>query len=70
MPQLTRLVWVLAIDYAGLMALTLWQALRGQPLFRPDLITTVGAMTLAAVTGVAATWALRDTDRTKEPAPA
>lgn len=42
------LVWLAALGYLGLMALTIWQALRGQPLLAPD-----GA-TLAALAGLAA----------------
>ncbi|RKT53463.1 hypothetical protein [Saccharothrix australiensis] len=55
----TRLAWVLAIGYAGLTALTLWQALRGQPPLRPDLLTGLGALAVATWTGAATTWALR-----------
>jgi hypothetical protein len=47
-----RLAWGLTIGYAGLMALVTWQALRGQPLLRPDLLTALGA--LAVVTWTAA----------------
>ncbi|TQM80126.1 hypothetical protein FHX81_2449 [Saccharothrix saharensis] len=46
------LTWGLTIGYAGLMALVTWQALRGQPLLRPDLLTALGA--LAVVTWTAA----------------
>ncbi|QFZ17608.1 hypothetical protein [Saccharothrix syringae] len=56
----TRLVWGAAIGYAGLMALLTWQALRGQPLLRPDLITALGALAVAAWTAGSAAWALRD----------
>ncbi len=42
----TRLVWVLADGYLGLIALVLWQALRGQPLLAPD------GWTLAALAGL------------------
>jgi hypothetical protein len=35
----SRLVWVAAGTYVGGLALLTWQALRGQPLFRPDLAT-------------------------------
>jgi hypothetical protein len=41
-----RLVLIGAAGYAGLFALTLWQALRGQPLTAPDL------WTIAAGTGL------------------
>jgi hypothetical protein len=35
----TRLVLIAAFAYAGLLALVLWQALRGQPLVAPDALT-------------------------------
>ncbi|WP_280266079.1 hypothetical protein [Nocardia wallacei] len=52
-----RLIGVLAIGYAGMLALLLRQALRAQPLFRPDAATALtatalGALTLAAAAGV------------------
>ncbi len=33
----------LAVDHAGLVGLLLWQALRGQPLIHPDLLTLAAA---------------------------
>ncbi|MEV0675735.1 hypothetical protein AB0I60_04340 [Actinosynnema sp. NPDC050436] len=60
-----RLVWVLALSYAGLVALVLWQALRGQPLFRPDGTTLLALLGLVVATGAAGWWALR-----ARPAPA
>ncbi len=45
----TRLVLVAAAGYAGLTALVLWQALRGQPLLRPDGATLAAACTLAVL---------------------
>ncbi|KAB2590746.1 hypothetical protein [Streptomyces arboris] len=47
-----RLVRVATVGYAGLVALTTWQALRGQPLIRPDAATLMAAGVLLA--GVAA----------------
>jgi len=46
----TRLVWVVGLTYLGVVVLTTWQALRGQPLIRPDVSTAVagGAILLAA----------------------
>ncbi|CCH29176.1 hypothetical protein ABZ816_38615 [Actinosynnema sp. NPDC047251] len=55
----TRLVWVLTLSYAGLVTLALWQALRGQPVFRPDTTTLLALLGLAAATVAAAGWALR-----------
>lgn len=50
-----RLVWTFALGYTGLIALTLWQALRKQPLFEPDL-PTIGAFSVlvAGTIGAAA----------------
>jgi hypothetical protein len=45
--QRLGLVWTGALGYLGLIALTTWQALRGQPALAPD------ALTLAAATGLA-----------------
>ena len=50
----TRLVWVIGLAYLGIVVLTTWQALRGQPLFRPDVSTAVGGgaiLLAAALTG-------------------
>ncbi|MEU4807491.1 hypothetical protein [Actinosynnema sp. NPDC023587] len=55
-----RLVWALTLSYAGLVTLVLWQALRGQPLLRPDGATLLALLGLAAWTGVATWWALRE----------
>lgn len=46
-----RLLRVAAAGYAGLIALVTWQALRGQPLLRPDLATLAAAGAL--VLGIA-----------------
>lgn len=56
-PVRARLLAVLAAGYAGLLALTLWQALRGQPLLAPDTATLAVATALAAGTGCAG-WAV------------
>ncbi|MGR6964377.1 hypothetical protein ACU610_07965 [Geodermatophilus sp. URMC 61] len=45
----TRLVLVAAGGYAGLTCLVLWQALRGQPLLRPDGATLAAAGALIAL---------------------
>jgi hypothetical protein len=49
-----RLVLLASGGYAAVFALLLWQALRGQPLFRPDGVTlgTAGLILLAAALGV------------------
>jgi hypothetical protein len=50
--QRVALVWAAGMSYGGLMALLIWQALRGQPLIAPD------ATTLAALVGLGAATAL------------
>ncbi len=49
--QQTALVWTAAASYLGLTALLTWQALRAQPLIRPDALT-LGALA-ALVVGAA-----------------
>ncbi|CCF64042.1 hypothetical protein [Nocardia cyriacigeorgica] len=44
-----ELVGVLALGYAGLFGLTFWQAMRAQPLLRPDSVTVVAWLGLAVV---------------------
>lgn len=65
-----KLSWGLAIGYAGLMALTTWQALRGQPLLRPDLLTALGALAVLTWTAAVIARTLRSTTTTKEVVPA
>lgn len=48
----TRLVWVAAGFYAGLLGLLTWQALRGQALFSPDATTLTALAALLAATAV------------------
>jgi len=50
----TGLVWTAGLAYLGIVALTTWQALRGQPLVGPDALTLTAAAALAVAT-VAAT---------------
>ena len=45
------LVWLATLGYAGVIALVTWQALRAQPLLRPDALTLAVAGTLVAVVG-------------------
>ena len=61
-----KLAWGLTIGYAGLMALVTWQALRGQPLLRPDLLTALGALVVATWTVAVIARTLRTTDDAKE----
>ncbi|MGA5001860.1 hypothetical protein ACPCB7_27960 [Streptomyces arboris] len=54
-----RLVRVATVGYAGLVALTTWQALRGQPLIRPDAATLIAAGVLLAAVAAGVGAALR-----------
>jgi len=54
-----RLVMVGAVGYAGLVALLLWQALRGQALLHPDARTLLAAVALTAVVSMGGAVALR-----------
>jgi hypothetical protein len=54
-----RLVLIGGSAYAGLVLLLTWQALRAQPLLKPDGITLAALAALAAVTAVASTAAIR-----------
>lgn len=49
-----RLVWVTSAAYGGVIALTTWQALRGQPLLRPDAATLIAlaGLTFASLGGL------------------
>ncbi|WP_201439229.1 hypothetical protein [Saccharothrix sp. 6-C] len=60
-----KLAGGLTIGYAGLLALLTWQALRGQPLTRPDLLTALGALAVATWTGAVIAKTLRSTETTK-----
>ena len=62
-----RLVRVASGSYAALVALVLWQALRGQPLVHPDRATLVCAALIAARTVAGAYAALRGTRPGSEP---
>lgn len=53
-----RLVFVAALGHAGLFGLLTWQALRGQPLLRPDTATLTGLAIVALVTAGAAALAV------------
>jgi len=64
----TAVMGVLAGGYTGLLALLTWQALRGQPLIQPDLLTvlTAGGLIAATTLGV---FAIRSASSgSKEPA--
>jgi hypothetical protein len=60
-----RLVFVAAAGYAGLVLLAIWQALRGQPLIHPDLLTLGALAGLVAAVAAAGLVAVRTAaDRT------
>ncbi|MFB9903948.1 hypothetical protein [Allokutzneria oryzae] len=63
----TRLVLVGSGAYLGLFILVVWQALRGQPLLAPDLLTLGAAGGLSLATVFAAFGALGARQRAKEP---
>lgn len=64
----TRLVVVAGIGYAGVLVLTTWQALRGQSIVHPDLLTVAVAAGLAVFVGVGTVLALRSGRRPATPA--
>ncbi len=65
----TRAVWLAAGGYAGLVVLTVWQALRGQPLLSPDAATLVAAAALLAALGIGAALLARSVRTAPQPAP-
>jgi hypothetical protein len=67
-----RLVAVGALGYAGLVALLVWQALRGQALLHPDARTMLASLGLVAVVGLGAAVVTRhaSTARLDDPLPA
>jgi hypothetical protein len=69
----TRLVVVASVGYAALTLLSLWQALRGQPLTDPDGLTLAAlgllvVLVAAAVAAVLASGHRRDPERARAPA--
>ena len=65
----THLVQLAGFGYAGAVVLTVWQALRGQPLLSPDALTLAVAGALLAATGAGVAVVLR-TARTADAEPA
>jgi hypothetical protein len=61
--QRTRLVGSAAVSYAGLVALLFWQALRGQPLLRPDGATAVALLAWLGLSATLAWQAVRGEQR-------
>jgi hypothetical protein len=64
----TRLVVVASAGYAGLTLLTLWQALRGQPLTSPDGATIAAFAVLVALVAAAAVTVLVTSSRDRQTA--
>jgi hypothetical protein len=54
-----RIVQIAAAAYAGVVALVIWQAMRGQPLLAPDTVTLAALGALLLGTAVALAGALR-----------
>jgi hypothetical protein len=48
------LVWIAGCAYLGFVVILLWQALQGQPLLHPGFGTLIAAISLAAITTMAA----------------
>lgn len=65
-----RIVFLAAFAYAGVVALTLWQALRGQSLVAPDSVTLVAVAVLIAVGGLGAAAIIHTTRRRPQLSPA
>ncbi|MFI2212750.1 hypothetical protein [Streptomyces sp. NPDC020141] len=65
-----RLILTAAGGYSGLLALLTWQALRGQPLHRPDAATLTALAAILLTTALAARLSLRPSPaRTRAPSP-
>ncbi len=64
-PVRARLVLVAGLAYGVLTTLLTWQALRGQPLLKPDALTLLAVAGLAAATAIAVALVLRE--RTRRP---
>lgn len=58
----TRLVAVAGAAYGAVVVLTVWQALRGQPLIHPDALTLGVLAAIAAAAAVGTAWALAAPD--------
>jgi hypothetical protein len=63
----TRLVAIVAIEFVLAMGLVLSQALRGQPLLRPDAQTWIGwaAWLMVLVAGAASSWVFNDNSQSE-----
>jgi hypothetical protein len=61
-----RLAWVLSGGYLGMTLLVTWQALRGQPLIKPDGLTLVVAAVVVIATALGVVWARQPHSKTIE----
>lgn len=55
-----RIIIVGGLSYTAVLALLTWQALRGQPLIRPDGLTLTALSALLVASSVSVLWALRE----------
>ncbi len=55
-----RIIIVGSLSYTAVLALLTWQALRGQPLIRPDGLTLTALSALLVASSVSVLWALRE----------
>jgi hypothetical protein len=60
-----RLIWAIAFSTAGIFAIVLTQALRGQPFLEPDLSILQSWLIWLALTTALLIWAIRQTDDLK-----
>jgi hypothetical protein len=63
------LVWTAGLSYLGLIVLLTWQALRGQPLIAPDMLTLVALGALLGAAALATAAVLVHARRRDAPAP-
>lgn len=61
-----RLAWVISGGYLGATLLVIWQALRGQPLIKPDALTLTVATAIAVATALGVVWARQSRTTTIE----
>lgn len=61
-----RLAWVLSGGYLGVTLLVTWQALRGQPLIKPDALTLAVLAAIAVATALGVVWARQPLKSKKE----
>lgn len=64
----TRMVWTAGTVYAGLIALVTWQALRGQALLSPDVLTLAALAVLIGGAAAGVSWAKSAHDEELVPA--